>query len=89
MTSPLDLSWRDARLGPEARLHLDRLTASWNLLADLCFSDLLLYVPIGGLPPAPTEAAPTEAAPTEAAPTEAAPTEAAPTEAAPTEAAPT
>ncbi len=60
MTSPLDLSWRDTRLGPGARLHLDRLTASWNLLADLCFSDLLLYVPIGGLPPAPTEAAPTE-----------------------------
>ncbi len=26
--------------------HLQRLVASWNLLADLCFSDLLLFVPI-------------------------------------------
>ncbi len=28
--------------------HLQRLVASWNLLADFCFSDLLLYVPLSG-----------------------------------------
>ena len=28
------------------RLHLERLMASWSLLADLSFSDLLLFVPI-------------------------------------------
>jgi two-component sensor histidine kinase len=30
--------------GPELA-HLQRLTASWGFLADLCFADLLLYVP--------------------------------------------
>jgi hypothetical protein len=28
-------------------VHLQRLVASWNMLADFCFSDLLLFVPIG------------------------------------------
>ncbi|MCU1454381.1 MAG: putative two-component histidine kinase [Acidimicrobiales bacterium] len=28
--------------------HLQRLVASWNLLADFCFSDLLLFVPVDG-----------------------------------------
>ncbi len=28
--------------------HLQRLVASWQMLADLCFSDLLLLVPVGG-----------------------------------------
>ena len=28
--------------------HLQRLTASWNILADLCFADLLLLVPAPG-----------------------------------------
>jgi two-component sensor histidine kinase len=45
VTSPLDLAYRNAGLEPSARRQLERLMASWNLLADLCFSDLLLYVP--------------------------------------------
>ncbi len=49
MTSPLDLAYRNTSLDPGARRHLDRLMASWNLLADLCFSDLLLYVPFDPL----------------------------------------
>jgi hypothetical protein len=28
--------------------HLQRLVASWGPLADLCFSDLLLFVPVAG-----------------------------------------
>jgi hypothetical protein len=28
--------------------HLRRLVASWGLLADLCFADLLLFVPVAG-----------------------------------------
>jgi len=45
VTSPLELAYRNTALEPAARRHLERLMASWNLLADLCFSDLLLYVP--------------------------------------------
>ena len=45
MNTPLELAYRNAGLDPQARQHLERLMASWNLLADLCFSDLLLYVP--------------------------------------------
>lgn len=26
--------------------HLQRLTSSWGMLADLCFSDLVLYAPL-------------------------------------------
>ncbi|HWH36128.1 MAG TPA: histidine kinase N-terminal domain-containing protein [Acidimicrobiales bacterium] len=33
-------------LGPEAVAHLHRLVASWGPLADLCFADLLLLVPL-------------------------------------------
>ncbi len=33
---------------PEAQ-HLQRLAASWGLLADFCFSDLLLFAPVGDL----------------------------------------
>ena len=44
MTTPLELAYRNAGLEPTARRHLERLMASWSLLADLCFSDLLLYV---------------------------------------------
>jgi two-component sensor histidine kinase len=32
-------------------VHLQRLVASWNLLADFCFSDLLLYVPLSSEQP--------------------------------------
>jgi two-component sensor histidine kinase len=45
VTSPLELAYRNTALDQAARRHLERLMASWNLLADLCFSDLLLYVP--------------------------------------------
>ena len=39
-------------LGPdEGQAHLQRLTASWNILADLCFADLLLLVPAPGARP--------------------------------------
>src|SRR3954468_7650628 len=33
-------------LDPQAVLHLQRLVASWSLLADLCFADLLLFTPV-------------------------------------------
>ncbi|MDP8991623.1 MAG: PAS domain-containing sensor histidine kinase [Actinomycetota bacterium] len=40
---------QDAVLAPaEGHAHLQRLTASWNILADLCFADLLLLVPAPG-----------------------------------------
>src|ERR1700726_1847717 len=28
--------------------HVQRLVASWGMLSDLCFSDLLLFVPVAG-----------------------------------------
>ena len=33
-------------LDGQAVLHLQRLVASWSLLADLCFADLLLFAPL-------------------------------------------
>ena len=36
-----------AELSAGARSHLHRLVASWDMLADFCFSDLVLYVPRG------------------------------------------
>src|SRR5436305_10675201 len=33
-------------LDAQAVLHLQRLVASWSLLADLCFADLLLLAPL-------------------------------------------
>ncbi len=59
MTSPAELARRYTGLDLGARKHLERLMANWGLLADLSFSDLLLYVPLdehslavapGGLP---------------------------------------
>jgi two-component sensor histidine kinase len=35
--------------GPELR-HAQRLVATWQTLADLCFSDLLLFAPVAGEP---------------------------------------
>ena len=29
-------------------IHLQRLVGSWGMLADLCFADLLLFVPVAG-----------------------------------------
>jgi len=49
MTNPLDLALGQAGLEPGSKRHLERLMATWNLLADLCFSDLLLYVPVDRL----------------------------------------
>lgn len=39
---------RRAGVGALDADHLVRLTTSWGMLADLCFSDLLLYVPVTG-----------------------------------------
>ena len=39
-----DLASR-AQLGPAAIDHVQRLQRSWGMLADFCFSDLVLYVP--------------------------------------------
>ena len=41
-----DLARRYTRLDASALGHLRRLVGSWGLLADFCFSDLLLFVPI-------------------------------------------
>ncbi len=35
---------REVGVAPDEAAHLQKLTASWGLLADLCFSDLILYV---------------------------------------------
>ena len=42
---PPDLVRRYTSLDLADRLHLERLMASWSLLADFSFSDLLLFVP--------------------------------------------
>jgi HisJ family histidinol phosphate phosphatase len=46
VASPSELARRYTGLDLAARKHLERLVASWGLLADLSFSDLLCYVPI-------------------------------------------
>ncbi|MFM8863179.1 MAG: sensor histidine kinase [Acidimicrobiia bacterium] len=43
MAGPAELARQRAGLGPEQVDHLQRLLAAWSLLADLCFSDLLLF----------------------------------------------
>ena len=43
---PPDLVHRYTSLDLGARLHLERLMASWSLLADFSFSDLLLFVSV-------------------------------------------
>lgn len=43
MAGPAELARERAGLGPAAVDHLQRLLATWALLADLCFSDLLLF----------------------------------------------
>ena len=37
---------QQSRLTLAEIVHLQRLVASWNMLADFCFSDLLLFVPL-------------------------------------------
>ncbi|MDQ4071024.1 MAG: histidine kinase N-terminal domain-containing protein, partial [Actinomycetota bacterium] len=44
MATLADLA-RSIGLEPAAIAHLQRLVASWGLLSDLCFADLLLYAP--------------------------------------------
>lgn len=44
MTTLAGLAHR-AGIAPEVVAHLQKLTSAWGLLADLCFSDLILYVP--------------------------------------------
>jgi two-component sensor histidine kinase len=46
VTTPLELARPLTLADASARRHLERLMASWGLLADLSFSDLLLYVPL-------------------------------------------
>ena len=46
MSSPDELARRLTGLDTASRQHLARLVASWGLLADLSFSDLLLFVPL-------------------------------------------
>jgi two-component sensor histidine kinase len=47
VSTPAELA-EQTTLGPEAVAHLQRLMASWGMLADLCFGDLLLLVPAKG-----------------------------------------
>ncbi|MDQ3756451.1 MAG: PAS domain-containing sensor histidine kinase [Actinomycetota bacterium] len=47
MSTPAELA-EQTTLGPAALAHLQRLMASWGMLADLCFGDLLLLVPTKG-----------------------------------------
>ena len=48
MASFDDLAHSHTRLEGSALAHLRRLIASWGLLADFCFADLLLYAPVAG-----------------------------------------
>jgi two-component system, sensor histidine kinase PdtaS len=46
VTSPTELARTHTGLDLAARAHLERLMASWSLLSDFSFSDLVLYVPV-------------------------------------------
>src|SRR3954451_3415752 len=48
MASLFDAARGRTQLTPPQESHLQRLVASWGLLADFCFSDLLLFVPTDG-----------------------------------------
>jgi two-component sensor histidine kinase len=45
VSTPAELA-QQTTLDPGALAHLQRLMASWGMLADLCFADLLLFVPV-------------------------------------------
>lgn len=47
MASLAELARFFTRLDAEAIAHLQRLAASWGLLADFCFADLLLFGVVG------------------------------------------
>ncbi|MGH9038938.1 MAG: histidine kinase N-terminal domain-containing protein, partial [Acidimicrobiia bacterium] len=48
MASLYELARSHTRLAGDDLAHLQRLTASWGMLADLCFADLLLMAPMAG-----------------------------------------
>jgi two-component sensor histidine kinase len=48
MAALVDLATAHTDLHPDAVDHLQRLVQWWGVLADFCFSDLLLYAPIAG-----------------------------------------
>jgi two-component sensor histidine kinase len=45
-TDPVATARVRGRLSGERKRHLEQLIAEWHLLADFCFSDLLLFVPV-------------------------------------------
>src|SRR5262245_18430106 len=47
MASLAELARFFTRLDNKANMHLQRLAASWGLLADFCFADLLLFGVVG------------------------------------------
>jgi two-component sensor histidine kinase len=51
MASLAELARQHTSLAPSHIAHLQRLVASWGLLADFCFADLLLFAPVRGEPP--------------------------------------
>jgi two-component sensor histidine kinase len=51
MATPAELARLRTQLNEEQTDHLQRLLASWSLLADLSFSDLLLVAPVAAPPP--------------------------------------
>ena len=50
MASLAELVRNQTPLAPAQTMHLQRLVASWNMLADFCFSDLVLFVPVSNHP---------------------------------------
>ena len=52
MASLAEFARVHTRLGPQEIDHLQRLVASWGLLADLCFADLLLFTAADASPDA-------------------------------------
>ncbi len=46
MASLTELARGSSALDEPKIAHLQRLVASWGLLADFCFADLLLFAPI-------------------------------------------
>jgi two-component sensor histidine kinase len=49
MATISELTREHTELSKEQTTHLANLVSEWGMLADLCFTDLLLYVPVGGL----------------------------------------
>ena len=47
MATLAELTRQHTSLSRDETAHLQHLVSEWGMLADLCFSDLLLYVPAG------------------------------------------